>query len=403
MRGGPHLPFFCLSRLRFCSLLPPYRRFRCLGLFPERQAHEDVFMNDSNDMDDFDRFMAIIRASEEKAREFLENIFNNQEIADKFFAIEQKILTIDNFKGLLEELLLLIEDLFALPFVWIAMVSDSVLADLLEAAESSVVLQRRLKLVTPDTLHELLGEQAEPFLANDQLKRFSGILPEKQHYLIRSLAMLPLTLHGKLVGSLNLADSDPSRYQPDMDTSFQSQLAVKVSICLANVIAQEKLRRLATHDPLTDLPNRREMDVVLQQELTRASRYNQSLALIFVDCDNFKQVNDRYGHDCGDALLHHVALRMRQTLRTTDKVFRFAGDEFVIILPHLSLQEAELAATRLRATVHAQPLEYQGNSVPLDISCGVASIADLEDLDANAFLKVADSRLYEAKARKTPQ
>jgi diguanylate cyclase (GGDEF)-like protein len=358
-------------------------------------------MREPNDKNDFDRFMAIIRGNEAKARKYLENIFNNQEIADKFFAIEQKILTIDNFKGLLEELLLLIENLFGLPFVWIAVVNDSDLSDLLEAAESSVVLQRRLKLVTQDALHEIFGEQALPVLANEQLRRFYRLLPEKQTYLIHSLAMLPLTLHGKLVGCLNLADSDPSRYEPDMDTSFQTQLAVKVSICLANVTAQEKLRRLATHDPLTDLPNRREMETVLQQELTRAARYGQPLALIFADCDDFKQVNDRYGHDCGDALLKHVAQRMRQILRTTDQLFRFAGDEFIIILPHLCLGEAELAATRLRAAVSAHPLEYQGNSVPVAISCGVASTADIDNLDPNSFLKVADRRLYEAKARKS--
>jgi diguanylate cyclase (GGDEF)-like protein len=363
-------------------------------------------MSDPDDRDELKGLFEIMNRDQDTARMFNElmgRIKHNETIARKLFTIEQKILSIDNFKGLLEGLLLLIQDLFGLPFVWIAMVNDSDLSDLVVAVESSTVLQRRLKLVTHDTLYEIFGEEALPVLANEQLKRFYRLFPENQDYLIRSLAMLPLTLHGKLVGSLILADSDPARYEPDMDTSFLTQLAVKVSICLANVTAQEKLRRLATHDPLTNLPNRREMETVLQQELTRASRYGQPLALIFVDCDDFKQVNDRYGHDCGDALLIHVAQRMHQTLRTTDRLFRFAGDEFVIILPHQCLGEAELAASRLSTAVRTHPLEYQGHSVPVAISCGVASTADIDNLDPNSFLKIADKRLYEAKSRKCSQ
>ncbi len=358
-------------------------------------------MSDLDTKDELGRLIEVIRDSEEAAREYLENALCNEAIAVKFFRIEQKVLGIDNFEGLIEELLSMIEDLFGLPLVCVAIVADSELSGLLEAAESSARLQKRLKLVARETLEELLGGQTEPILVNDHLKRFRRLLPEPLSVLIRSLAISPLTLDGKLVGSLNLADSDPSRYQPDMGTFFLAQLVVKVSICLANVTAREKLRRLATHDPLTDLPNRREMETVLQQELTRASRYGQPLALIFLDCDDFKQVNDRYGHDCGDAMLKHVAQHMQQTLRGSDKLFRFAGDEFVIVLPHQSMRDAELAATRLRTSLRAHPLEFHGNSVPVAVSCGVASTADIQEFDPHAFLKAADKRLYEAKARKS--
>jgi diguanylate cyclase (GGDEF)-like protein len=358
-----------------------------------------VHMSGADGMDDLDELLEIMRDNE-KARKFFAIMRDNEKLARKFFTVEQKILVTDNFKGLFEELLFHIEDVFGVPHVWVAIVEDSDLSGMLEALESSVLLQRRLKLVSTDTLTGLFGDKITPILANDRLSRFYQLLPGSHKYLMRSLAVAPLTMDGQLVGSLNLADTDPARYEPDMETFFLSQLAVKVSICLANVTAHEKLRRLATRDPLTDLPNRREMETVLQQELTHSARYGQSLALIFLDCDDFKQVNDRYGHDCGDALLKHIADQMRRILRTSDRLFRFAGDEFVIILPHQSLREAELAAQRLRLALRTNPLECRGNSIVASISCGVASTADLVDLDPGAFLKVADSRLYEAKARK---
>ena len=356
-------------------------------------------MRGADGMDDLDELIEIMR-DDEKARKFFAIMRDNEKLARKFFTVEQKILVTDNFKGLFEELLFHIEDVFGVPHVWVAIVEDSDLSGMLEALESSVWLQRRLKLVSTDTLPGLFGDKITPILANDRLSRFYRLLPASHKYLMRSLAVAPLTMDGQLVGSLNLADTDPARYEPDMETFFLSQLAVKVSICLANVTAHEKLRRLATRDPLTDLPNRREMETILQQELTHAARYGQSLALIFLDCDDFKQVNDRYGHDCGDALLKHIADQMRKILRTSDRLFRFAGDEFVIILPHQSLREAELAAQRLRLALRTNPLKCRGNSIVASISCGVASTADLVDLDPGAFLKVADSRLYQAKAHK---
>jgi diguanylate cyclase (GGDEF)-like protein len=336
----------------------------------------------------------------DELQEILEIMRTNEGIARKFFAVEQKILTIDNFKGLFEELLFHIEDAFGVPHVWVAIAKGSELSLMLKAAESSTLLQRRLKLVPKQTLTDLFGDKIVPILANRQLGRFYPLLPGSHKYLIRSLAIAPLTMDGELVGSLNQADSNATRYQPDMDSFFLAQLAVKVSLCLANVTAHEQLRRFATRDPLTDLANRREMETVLKQDLIHAARYGQPLALVFMDCDDFKQVNDRFGHDCGDALLKHVADQMRKTFRASDKLFRFAGDEFVVILPHQSQQEAERAAQRLRRALRVNPLEFQGNIIPASISCGVASMADIEALDPAAFLRVADSRLYEAKARK---
>jgi diguanylate cyclase (GGDEF)-like protein len=185
-----------------------------------------------------------------------------------------------------------------------------------------------------------------------------------------------------------------------MDTFFPYQLGVKVSLCLSNVMAHERLRRLATRDPLTDLPNRREMETVLQQELNQVARYGHALALVFIDCDDFKQVNDNYGHACGDALLRYVAVQMRRFMRGSDRVFRFAGDEFVIILPHQTSREALLAAARLRTFLREHPMPFGGKLIPIAVSCGIAATDQDDTRDMAVFLQAADQRLYQAKANK---
>jgi diguanylate cyclase (GGDEF)-like protein len=337
---------------------------------------------------------------DDELEELLEILRTNEEKARKLLQIELKILSIDNFRGLFEELLTLIEEKFKIPHVWISIVEDSDLSHLLEALQSSQLVRQRLNLVSRDALVDLFGDKGTPILANEDLRRFYRLFPKSGKYLVKSLAMTAITLEGSIVGSLNMGDSTPDRFQPDMDSFFPYQLGVKVSICLANVMAHERLQRLASRDPLTDLPNRREMDAILKQELTQAARYGHALALLFIDCDDFKRVNDTYGHDCGDALLRYVAGEMRRIMRASDKVFRFAGDEFVIILPHQSSREALQAAERLGAFFRNHPLKFADTFIPISLSCGTASTDQDETSDAASFLKAADQRLYHAKVSK---
>jgi len=160
---------------------------------------------------------------------------------------------------------------------------------------------------------------------------------------------MPLVLDGNVIGSLNLGDFSGFRFQPSMDTFFLSQISVKISICLSNVIAREKLNYLATRDSLTGLFNRKEMKNILERELSRADRYDNPLSLLFIDCDDFKMVNDSYGHSCGDALLKYMADQIIGIIRRDDTASRLGGDEFVIILPNQTLKEASKVVERLNS------------------------------------------------------
>jgi len=332
--------------------------------------------------------------------EILENIWANEEIARKFFEIEATILSVGDFKDLFEKLLLLIEEKFEIPHVWISIIRENDVSNLIQALESSPVLKERLNLVERNVFLELIQDEETPTLANENLNPFYGLLPENQKYFVKSLAVAPLVLDGDLIGSLNLGDFSGFRFQPTMDTFFLSQLAVKISICLSNVTAREKLKYLATRDPLTSLPNRREMEDSLEREFSRAIRYGNPLALLFVDCDDFKMVNDSHGHNCGDVLLRYVATEIMRMIRKDDAAFRFAGDEFVIMLPNQTSKEALKASERLSDFFREHPMRFEDGSIPVSISCGVASTEEPEVKSSVALLKKADERLYETKKQK---
>jgi diguanylate cyclase (GGDEF)-like protein len=209
-----------------------------------------------------------------------------------------------------------------------------------------------------------------------------------------------LTLDGEIIGSLNQGDYSEMRYTPGMDTSLLEQLSVKVSICLSNVMAHEKLRALAYWDPLTGLLNRRAMTRVLEREFKRAQRYGTPLSVAFLDVDDFKAVNDRYGHDMGDDVLKYVAVCLLEMTRETDVVARFAGDEFVIILPNISLKQAHKFVERHQAFFLKNPMKVGSLSIPVSISSGVAATEDTAITDAPSLLKKADQILYQAKELK---
>jgi len=330
----------------------------------------------------------------------LERVRDNEEIAKKFFEIEVSILSILDFQGLFERLLSEIKEKFGIPCVWISMIDKSEISDLIQTLPFSKDLKERLNLIDRKTFLRLTDNRTTPLLLNGDLHPFHPLLPKGQLNFIRSLAISPISLHGAIIGSLNQADFSPLRYRPGMDTQLLEQLAVKVSICLSNVIAHERLKWLAVRDPLTGLLNRRIMETVLNREFKRAQRYKTPLSLAFIDMDDFKIINDRYGHECGDALLKYVAGQLVEITRDSDVVARYGGDEFVIILPGTPVQEASKLLQRLQYHFRDRPLRYDERVISVSISFGVASVTDRKVADPESLLREADTMLYNIKKNK---
>ena len=334
-----------------------------------------------------------------KIKEIIETLNQNQKIAQKFFEIETSVLSILNFKDFLERLLTEIQDKMEIPYVWISLIEKSDFTDMLQKSATSEILKERTSLIERDLFLKVIRNKTDPILTNDDLAAFRALIPRQYKHHIRSLAIAPLTLDGVIIGSLNQADSSKFRYRPDMDATLLKRLATIVSICLSNVMAHEKLNFLASRDSLTGLLNRRVLEHIVQREFDRAVRYRTPLSVVFLDVDNFKMVNDLYGHDAGDDVLKYVATQLLSMTRASDVVARFAGDEFIVILPNTPVDEASEFATRLQTFFINHPLDFGGPPIRLSVSYGLSHMEDGAN-DAISLLKKADKMLYRAKMEK---
>ncbi|MFO7640597.1 MAG: diguanylate cyclase [Candidatus Competibacteraceae bacterium] len=157
-----------------------------------------------------------------------------------------------------------------------------------------------------------------------------------------------------------------------------------------------EMRRLATTDPLTGLANRRVFLDQVARELERFQRYDKPVALLMLDLDSFKRINDTRGHATGDAVLQHFANVARESLRKIDLLGRLGGEEFAALLPGTDAAGAVHLAERLRQAVAERPAEIEGGSLAYTVSIGVTWFASA-DSNADAILARADRALYHAK------
>jgi len=160
---------------------------------------------------------------------------------------------------------------------------------------------------------------------------------------------------------------------------------------------REKAEREARHDFLTGLPNRQAYNERMGQEIARSKRYGRDLALLMVDLDNFKLVNDSLGHEGGDIVLQKVAAQLSRTLRTVDFAARIGGEEFVIILPETNLAGAIEVANRLLSAVRDNPVETTKGLLTVTVSIGVSSGVIKHSSDERQMMSDADEALYRAK------
>jgi diguanylate cyclase (GGDEF)-like protein len=159
---------------------------------------------------------------------------------------------------------------------------------------------------------------------------------------------------------------------------------------------EAQLRRMATTDGLTSTLNRARFLALGQRELERAEQLGQGLAVLMLDIDHFKMVNDRYGHLAGDEALRHFVAQLRTGVRGIDLLGRLGGEEFAIALPGISSEAALQVAERVRVRVATTPLVHGAHTIQLTVSIGVATARPV-DRTLEQILARADARLYAAK------
>lgn len=333
--------------------------------------------------------------------DFLKLLRENEKLQRKFHALESKILSILNFQDFFEILLTEMSAIFQVPYVWLSVIKKTSLAGLIDPLIHSKIIIEKTRFLDKQEFDQVFGDHSTPLLFNQNLSSCRVFLPKGEIYYQGSIAIAPVQIDGEIVGSLNQWDPSPERFEPGIDTSFLEQLMMKVSLCLSNVAAHERLKYFAYHDPLTGLWNRRAFETLLQQEFSRARRHFHPLSLVFMDLDKFKQINDQYGHDAGDDALIYVADTIAPLIRDEDIFARFAGDEFVLILPETHSSKAETLMRRVQTCLDDNPLHHTGDVyLTISLSYGIASLQDKTIQTAADLLKRADSALYAEKEQK---
>lgn len=220
---------------------------------------------------------------------------------------------------------------------------------------------------------------------------------------LRSVALVPLRRQEQLQGSLNFGSADEKRFSRALATDFMAHLGVIAAFAVENAVNRARLVRSGLTDYLTGWRNRRYLNARLKEELARAQRQGAGLTCLIIDLDRFKHINDQHGHLIGDAALREAARRVDGQIRGSDAAARFGGDEFVVLAPNVTPEQAAALAERIRLAVSETPLEVDGGvELRMTVSIGVAGVAltrgedDLQQA-AERLLSEADAALYRAK------
>lgn len=214
---------------------------------------------------------------------------------------------------------------------------------------------------------------------------------------IRSWAGAPIIVHGQLIGFLSVDKGEPNFYNQKMAENLMD-FAIHAGIAIENARLHAEQHFLATHDKLTGLPNRAFFLDRLEHALAHAERYERLLAILFVDLDNFKSINDNLGHHSGDILLQRASKRIQEALRTSDTVARVGGDEFALILENFhDVRGPGTVALKVLVKL-SEPFDLDGEEVAVSASVGV-SVFPHDGVSPDELLKKADTAMYRSKQR----
>jgi diguanylate cyclase (GGDEF)-like protein len=212
---------------------------------------------------------------------------------------------------------------------------------------------------------------------------------------VRSILAVPMRLGGEITGMLSAQSYDPHAYTAD-DQRLLEMLASYAAVALDNSRLLKEVQRLAITDPLTEIYNRRHLFELGQREFSRARRFQRTLAVMMLDIDHFKRVNDTFGHAMGDQILFELCQRLQEGIRDVDILGRYGGEEFTVILPETEIPAARKIAERLRRRVRTLKAKDDRQEIPITVSIGIACIK-AETADIHALIADADAALLKAK------
>jgi len=207
---------------------------------------------------------------------------------------------------------------------------------------------------------------------------------------------IPLMAYGEVLGLLEISAAEGSPALAPGLAAMAQTIAEQVALSLSNAKLRQVLRDQSIKDPLTGLYNRRYMEETLARELARAERQKRPLSVVVVDVDHFKKINDTYGHPTGDAVLRKTGQYLGSAVRESDVACRFGGEEFMLILPDCSRDDALLKANELCDRLRLLSFSEGGAGIQVTASFGVAAFP-LDAVEPDGLVQAADGALYAAK------
>ena len=274
------------------------------------------------------------------------------------------------------------------------------------------VLEDTVISINPDTpegqgLNGNAFRSRRPCVSNDYF-RDKRTVPWRQlvrsRTLLKAVASVPIVQEDKAIGTLHLVSRERNAFDEEI-VSLLVRMADNIAFALRTFEnererreAETKAHYLATHCSLTGLPNRNLLADLLEQAIASVNRSGHNPALMFVDLDNFKEVNDTWGHDVGDRVLEKVAGRLKGVLREHDVLARLGGDEFVVLVQNIDRREHAVRVAEKVLTAGQEPVDVGGQTLSITLSIGVSLYPD-HGSDQKALMKAADLAMYQAKER----
>ncbi len=355
---------------------------------------------------DRDPYSGSVEELRERLRALTEEVARNELLLRKTQAREVELLRAHSLGELFDRIVTGLRDAYGLDVVTLSLFDPQHELRHLSGSEnlSSAVIEevRFIDAVSP--LAPRLAQFDWPWLgAYDPADHEPLIAPRFRH---GSIALIPLPRDNRAIGVIAFGSRDTERFTSDLASDFLAHLGVVVAISLENAVNRARLVRSGVTDFLTGWHNRRYFHNRLREELARAERTGKALACLMIDVDNFKEINDRFGHLAGDEALKEVARRAEAEIRAGDTGARFGGDEFAILLAGAESSHAVKLAERIHHGVAATPIRVHGGAhVTVTLSIGLATARpkpqprshDYKVL-AERLIAEADAALYRAKS-----
>jgi len=234
-----------------------------------------------------------------------------------------------------------------------------------------------------------------PLIINDPENdpRFSDIADRKACTRTRSIIAVPLAVDGEIIGVIEAINKIKGDFIP-FDLTILQYISTQAAIAIKNA----DLYNMATRDGMTKLFLHKYFKERLIEEGARASRYSHPLSLVMFDIDHFKSFNDTYGHQAGDHILKNVAEIIQHNCRDMDIACRYGGEEFTVILPETTMEEAYIFAERVRKAIEKLMIPYGDHELQVTISGGITATPPASPASMDEFVQMADQALYTSKA-----